>query len=131
LYQEALKKRLSTSIVGPGSYDTSKNILRDAADAENQFVSIQKKPAPAFNSGAAARMDDRKMADHKRALTTTEGDPNENSNKPIYELQLLEGPQMKANRLFETIENSDASRSRQQLHMGSVHKQNHLQRLTD
>jgi len=37
-------------------------------------------------------MDDRRMADHKRALTTTDGDPNENANKPIYELQLLEGP---------------------------------------
>lgn len=102
IYQEALKKRLSQSNIGPGAYNVAGNLIREESD---QFVSVQKKPPPAFNSGAA-RIDNSMIERMRReqGINPDTGMTGGSGEKPVYELQLLEGPQMKANRLFETID---------------------------
>lgn len=80
IHQEALKKRLHSVNVGPGSYDVSK--LTKDIENENSLVSVTKKPAPAFNSGAP-RIDQDRLDTHRRAQTITQEDPVQ---KPIYDL---------------------------------------------
>ena len=56
---------------------------------------------------------------------------NKEKAKPIYELQMLEGPQMKANRLLNNYNPSEKSSINQHLYHGSVYRQGFIERMID
>lgn len=89
--------------VGPGSYH-----LEAKSPSEHRH--------PAFNSSSSRQP-------HLRSQTLVDS-----VHKPIYELQLLEGPQSKAHRLLEI--NQVASPSQHKF-TGSVHRSGHIQRIID